>query len=155
MLLIHSRRAARETLDGHLVPLADQDRRLWDGTLIAEGQAIVRHCLQLYDQLLALTPSPIVALNRAVAVAELEGPSVALVLVEQLDLPGYHLFHAIRADLLRRLGRTAEAARAYETAIACTSNQAERNFLQRRLHGLRWGERSGATQQGGNRCRRS
>jgi RNA polymerase sigma-70 factor (ECF subfamily) len=188
MLLIHSRRAARETLDGHLVPLADQDRRLWDGTLIAEGQAIVRHCLvvgrpgpyqvqaainavhsdapsssvtdwwqilQLYDQLLALTPSPIVALNRAVAVAELEGPSVALVLVEQLDLPGYHLFHAIRADLLRRLGRTAEAARAYEAAIACTSNQAERNFLQRRLHGLRWGERSGATQQGGNRCRRS
>ena len=67
--------------------------------------------LRLYDQLLAVTPSPVVALNRAVAVAEVDGPAVALVLVDGLDLGGYYLFHAIRADLLRRLGRRAEANR--------------------------------------------
>jgi RNA polymerase sigma-70 factor, ECF subfamily len=87
--------------------------------------------LQLYDQLLALTPSPVVALHRAVAVAEVEGPDAALALVDGLDLGGYHLFHAIRANLLRRLGRTAEAAAAYEAAIARTDNAAERDFLRR------------------------
>ena len=92
-----------------------------------------RQILQLYDQLLALAPSPVVALNRAVAVAEVEGPAAALALVDGLDLGGYHLFHAIRADLLRRLGRNAEAAPAYEAAIARTENAAERAFLQRRL----------------------
>jgi RNA polymerase sigma-70 factor (ECF subfamily) len=86
----------------------------------------------LYDQLLALTPNPIVALNRAVAVAEVDGPQAALVLVDDLGLDGYHLFHAIRADLLRRLGRDAEAAGAYEAAIARTGNAAEREFLWRR-----------------------
>jgi len=87
--------------------------------------------LQLYDQLLALTPSPVVALHRAVAVAEVEGPDAALALVDGLDLGGYHLFHAIRAHLLRRLGRTAEAAAAYEAAIARTDNAAELDFLRR------------------------
>jgi RNA polymerase sigma-70 factor (ECF subfamily) len=87
--------------------------------------------LQLYDQLLSLAPGPVVALNRAVAVAEVEGPDVALTLVDGLDLGGYHLFHAIRADLLRRLGRNAEAALAYETAITRTENAAERALLQR------------------------
>jgi RNA polymerase sigma-70 factor, ECF subfamily len=87
--------------------------------------------LQLYNQLLALAPSPIVALNRAVAVAEVEGPDAALTLVNDLDLGGYHLFHAIRADLLRRLGRNAEAALAYEEAIARSENATERDFLQR------------------------
>jgi RNA polymerase sigma-70 factor, ECF subfamily len=86
--------------------------------------------LQLYDQLLALAPSPVAALNRAVAVAEVEGPEPALALVDDLDLDGYHLFHAIRADLLQRLGRDAEAARAYEAAIARTENRAERDFLR-------------------------
>jgi RNA polymerase sigma-70 factor (ECF subfamily) len=86
--------------------------------------------LQLYDQLLALTPSPVVALHRAVAVAEVEGPDAALALVDGLDLGGYHLFHAIRGHLLRRLGRTAEAATAYEAAIARTDNAAERDFLR-------------------------
>ena len=71
------------------------------------------------------------ALNRAVAVAEVDGPAAALALVDGLDLDGYHLFHAIRADLLRRLGRDAEAALAYEAAIARTENAAERDFLQR------------------------
>jgi RNA polymerase sigma-70 factor, ECF subfamily len=88
--------------------------------------------LRLYDQLLAVAPSPVVALNRAVAVAEVDGPAVALDLVDGLapaNLGGYYLFHAVRADLLRRLGRTAEAAAAYETAIAQAGNAAERGYL--------------------------
>jgi RNA polymerase sigma-70 factor, ECF subfamily len=92
--------------------------------------------LQLYNQLLSLAPSPIVALNRAVAVAEVEGPDAALNLVDGLDLASYHLFHAIRADLLRRLGRNGEAAVAYKAAIARTENAAERDFLQRSRQAL-------------------
>jgi len=92
--------------------------------------------LQLYDQLLALAPSPVVALHRAVAVAEVAGPQAALALVDDLALDRYHLFHAVRADLLRRLGRTAEAAEAYERAIDRTGNAAERHFLQRRRQEL-------------------
>ncbi|MGW5218548.1 RNA polymerase sigma factor [Nocardia sp. NPDC004085] len=95
--------------------------------------------LRLYDQLAALTPSPVVALNRAVAVAEVHGPATALALVDALPLAGYHLFHAIRADLLARLGRTEEAVAAYDAAIARTENAAERDFLTRRRAGL--GER--------------
>ncbi|MCR8579330.1 RNA polymerase sigma factor [Streptomyces sp. Isolate_219] len=169
MLLTESRRAARTSPDGDLVLLADQDRSRWDGTLVAEGQALVRRCLrrnrpgpyqiqaainavhsdaptaadtdwrqilQLYDQLLALDPSPVVALNRAVAVAEVEGPEAALALVDSLPLDRYHVFHAIRADLLRRLDRNAEAAAAYEKALARTDNTAERHFLQRSRQAL-------------------
>ncbi len=88
--------------------------------------------MRLYDQLLALDPSPVVALNRAVAVAEVDGPGPALALVDALDLPAYHLYHAVRADLLRRLGRRGEAAAAYDGAIARTDNAAERAFLRRR-----------------------
>jgi len=91
-----------------------------------------RQILALYDQLLALTPTPVVALNRAVAVAEVEGPEAALALVDGLDLDGYHLFHAIRADLLRRLGRDGEAALAYDAAIARAQNAAELAFLEGR-----------------------
>jgi RNA polymerase sigma-70 factor (ECF subfamily) len=87
--------------------------------------------LQLYDQLAALAPSPVVALNRAVAVAEVEGPEQALALVEALDLDGYHAFHAVRADLLRRLGRHTEAAGAYEAAIALADSAPERAYLER------------------------
>jgi RNA polymerase sigma-70 factor (ECF subfamily) len=90
-----------------------------------------RQILRLYDQLLAIAPSPVVALNRAVAVAEVRGPGAALAIVDGLDLDGYHLFHAIRADLLRRTGRTAEARAAYDAAIERTANQAERAFLRR------------------------
>ena len=169
MLLVESRRATRTTPAGDLVLLAEQDRRLWDRVLIAEGQAIVRQCLRrnqpgpyqiqaaiqavhsdaptavatdwrqilaLYDQLQALAPSPVVALNRAVAVAEVEGPEAALALVDGLDLGGYHLYHALRADLLRRLGRQAEAAQAYDAAIGRSENAAEREFLQRRRRAL-------------------
>ena len=92
--------------------------------------------LALYDQLLALAPGPVVALNRAVAVAEVEGPEAALALVDELDLDGYHLFQAIRADLLRRLGRGPEAALAYDAAIAVAGNAAERAFLEERRRGL-------------------
>jgi RNA polymerase sigma-70 factor, ECF subfamily len=165
MLLVESRRATRTSADGDLVLLADQDRSLWDRALIAEGQAIVRRCLeinqpgpyqvqaaiqavhsdarratntdwwqilQLYDQLLAIAPTAIVALNRAVAVAEVEGPGAALTIVDELGLDNYYLFHAIRADLLRRLGRSDDARQAYAAAIARTENTTERQFLERR-----------------------
>jgi RNA polymerase sigma-70 factor, ECF subfamily len=165
MLLTESRRVARTGQDGELVLLADQDRDLWDGALIAEGQALVRQCLRrnqpgpyqiqaaigavhsdatsaaatdwaqilaLYDQLLACSPAPVVALNRAVAVAEVSGPAVAIDLVEALSLDGYYLYHAIRADLLRRLNRNAEAASAYQAALDRVHNPAERAFLTAR-----------------------
>ena len=92
--------------------------------------------LQLYDQLLALAPGPVAALNRAIVVAEIQGPDAALDLVDDLDLGGYHLFHAVRADLLRRLGRSAEAAAEYDAAIARTQNAAERDFLRRSRQAL-------------------
>jgi RNA polymerase sigma-70 factor (ECF subfamily) len=92
--------------------------------------------LALYDQLMATAPSPVVALHRAVAVAEVQGPAAALVLVDGLDLDGYHLFHAVRADLLRRLGRDAEATQAYTAAAARTGNAAERAFLEGRRRSL-------------------
>ena len=95
-----------------------------------------RQILQLYDQLAALAPSPVVALNRAVAVAEVEGPQAALALVDGLSLRDYYLFHAIRADLLRRLGRGGEAALAYDAAIAHAGNAAERDFLRRSRQSL-------------------
>jgi RNA polymerase sigma-70 factor (ECF subfamily) len=94
--------------------------------------------LALYDQLMACAPSPVVALHRAVAVAEVTGPAPALALVDELDLSQYHVFHAIRADLLRRLARPDEAAQAYQAAIDHTGNTAERQFLaarRRRLPG--------------------
>jgi RNA polymerase sigma-70 factor (ECF subfamily) len=161
ILLLHARHAARMRGDGALVPLAEQDRGLWNASLIAEGQGLVRGCLrraapgpyqiqaaiqavhsegstdwrqvlQLYDQLLAIQPSPVAALNRAVALAEVAGPAAALCAVEALDIPGYHLVHAVRADLLRRLGRYAEAAEAYGVAGAGTANAAERAYLAAR-----------------------
>ncbi|MER5403012.1 RNA polymerase sigma factor [Streptomyces sp. NPDC002599] len=87
--------------------------------------------LQLYDQLVRLAPSPVVALNRAVAVAETEGPEPALALVDRLDLDGYHAFHAVRADLLRRLGRHTEAVQAYDAAITLSGSAPERAHLER------------------------
>ncbi len=95
-----------------------------------------RQILQLYDQLASIAPGPVVALNRAVALAEVEGPAAALVLVDGLDLNGYHLFHAVRANLLRHLGRNAAAAAAYEAAIARAENSTERDFLLRSLRAL-------------------
>ncbi|WP_275412145.1 RNA polymerase sigma factor [Sphaerisporangium rufum] len=94
----------------------------------------------LYDRQMAVAPGPVVALNRAVAVAEVAGPAAALDLVDGLDLPGYHIMHAVRADLLRRLGRTAEAAAAFTAAIERTGNEVEREFLRARRAGLARGE---------------
>ncbi|MBP2324389.1 RNA polymerase sigma-70 factor (ECF subfamily) [Kibdelosporangium banguiense] len=165
MLLIEARRAARTGPDGGIVLLADQDRSQWDDDLLAEGMAIVRDCvrrnqpgpyqiqaainavhsepptdwtqiLQLYDQLYALTPTPVVALNRAVAVAEVDGPAAALVLVDELRMDKFHLFHAIRADLLRRLDRIEEALQAYDSAIDRASNSSEREHLRRKRENL-------------------
>jgi RNA polymerase sigma-70 factor, ECF subfamily len=92
--------------------------------------------LLLYDQLMAIAPSPVVALNRAVAVAELEGADRALRLVDEIELPHYHLFHAVRADFLRRLGRSADAATEYQIAIEKCANKMERDFLVRQYRSL-------------------
>ena len=163
MLLTDARQHARATPEGGLVPLAEQDRDRWDRTLIAEGHELVRRCLRrdqpgpyqlqaaiaavhtdgdrtdwwqilaLYDQLMDVALSQIVALNRAVAVAEIDGPDRALALVDALDLRDYHVYHAVRADLLHRLGRDRDAALAYREAAALTSNVAEQTYLRRRL----------------------
>jgi RNA polymerase sigma-70 factor, ECF subfamily len=162
LLLTEARRPARVGPSGELVTLSAQDRSLWNRELIAQGHDLVRRCLRrdrpgpyqihaainavhtdgpatdwpqvlaLYDQLVRLTPTPIVALNRAVAVAEVHGPAQALASIESLDLPGYHLLPATRADLLARLGRSAEAHAAYDEAIALVTNDTERTFLQDR-----------------------
>jgi RNA polymerase sigma-70 factor (ECF subfamily) len=84
----------------------------------------------LYDQLLAIAPTPVVALNRAIAIGEMHGPAAALALVDELDLDTYHPFHATRADLLQRLGRTAEANAAYRRAADLAPTDAEREFLR-------------------------
>ena len=88
--------------------------------------------LRLYDQLLVVAPTPVVALNRAVAVAEVDGPRAALAEVDALDLEGYHAYHAVRAELLRRLGRDDDADAAYAAAIERTDNAAELAFLRSR-----------------------
>ncbi len=162
LLLTEARRPARVGTSGELVTLADQDRALWNRELIAEGHDLVRRCLRrnlpgpyqiqaainavhtdgpatdwlqvlaLYDQLLEQAPTAIVALNRAVAVAEVHGPEAALAAVEALDIPGYHLLPATRADLLARIGRTDEARAAYDDAVALATNDTEREFLEAR-----------------------
>jgi RNA polymerase sigma-70 factor (ECF subfamily) len=169
MLLTESRRRARVAADGTMLRLAEQDRTLWDGVLIAEGQSLVRACLRrnrpgpyqlqaaiaavhsdatsiattdwtqvlaLYDRLYASAPTPVVALNRAIALAEVDGPAVALAVVDGLHLDTYYLWHATRADFLERLGRTAEAGTAYDNAVAGTANEAERALLARRRDAL-------------------
>jgi RNA polymerase sigma-70 factor, ECF subfamily len=95
--------------------------------------------LELYDQLMTIAPSPVIALNRAVAVAETNGADRALQLVDAIDLPQYYLLHAVRADLLRRLGRTADAASAYQMALEKCENAKERAFLERQYQSLRRG----------------
>lgn len=170
MLLTEARRAARTDAEGNLVLLADQDRRQWDHGHIAEGQALVRHCLRhnrpgpyqiqaainavhsdaptasatdwrqilaLYDQLMVVAPTPVVALNRAVAIAEVHDPQTALDLVDALDLPGYHVYHAVRGALLSRLGRTAAAVEAYDRAADRAANSIEAAHLRRTRDALR------------------
>jgi RNA polymerase sigma-70 factor (ECF subfamily) len=164
MLLQESRRAARVDSEGRMVLLEDQDRSLWDQAKIAEGVELVERALRLgpagpyqiqaaiaalhaqdsadwrqiaalYEELLRIWPSPVVALNRAVAVAMSEGPEKGLSLLVEID--GYYLYHATRADFLRRLGRGAEAAEAYRRAIELTENNVEREYLKGRLREVR------------------
>jgi RNA polymerase sigma-70 factor, ECF subfamily len=92
--------------------------------------------LEIYDQLMSVAPSAVVALNRAVAVAEVHGVAHALQLVDAIDLPKYHLYHAVRADFLRRIGRTADAASAYRLALDNCDNKKERDFLMRQRQSL-------------------
>jgi RNA polymerase sigma-70 factor (ECF subfamily) len=165
MRLHDSRRDARVDAGGRLVLLEDQDRSRWDRAAIAEGSGLVERALALggdgpyvlqafiavehvrvggpdwvrvagaYDRLLAIQGGPVIALNRAVAVAMAHGPEAGLALMDQLadELDGYHLFHSARADMLRRLDRLPESAAAYERALAVAENPVERAFLQRRL----------------------
>jgi RNA polymerase sigma-70 factor (ECF subfamily) len=170
MLLQDSRREARTTPDGDLIPLEEQDRTLWDRRRIAEGISLVRRALSqagfgpytiqaaiaavhaqapsvaatdwaqivgLYDLLLRMVSSPVVELNRAVAVAMHDGPQAGLLLVDGIlargELDGYHLAHAVRADLCRRLGNATEARASYERALGLAEQGPERRFLARRL----------------------
>ena len=165
MLLHHSRRDARVDERDELVLLEEQDRTLWRASEIEEGAALAAsvswegpYALQaaiaaehvapqtrwarvaaLYARLGELTPSPVIELNRAVAVAMSEGPEAGLLEIDALEdgrLDDYHLFHAARADLLRRLGRAGEARSAYTRARELTGNRAEQAFLDRRLREL-------------------
>jgi RNA polymerase sigma-70 factor, ECF subfamily len=162
MLLHDARRDARLGGNGEIVLLADQDRSRWSRARIDEGTRVLERALShgragpyqlqaaiaalhledetdwpqivaLYGELERLLPTPIVALNHAVAVAMAEGPERGLELVERIDLPDYHLLHAARADFLRRLGRNEEAAGAYRDALALDMNAGDRAFLERRL----------------------
>jgi RNA polymerase sigma-70 factor, ECF subfamily len=165
MLLHDSRRAARFR-DGELIRLADQDRDLWDRGQIAAGQAELERALALrghgeyvvqaaiaslhteeprdwpqiaalYGELAALTGSPVVELNRAVAIAEAEGPQAGLEIVDALPLQQYRYLHSTRAELLRRLGRIDEARAEYAAAIADFEDSPERRLLEQRMGELR------------------
>ena len=173
MLLHDSRRDARTDADGDLVLIDEQDRSLWDGAKIAEGNALAeralaapevgRYALQaaiaavhatapgvaetnwseivrFYDLLMQAAPSPVTELNRAVAVAMRDTPAAGLrevdAILERGELRDYHLAHAARADLCRRLGRIEEARASYERALALAGQEPERRFLERRLREL-------------------
>ena len=164
MLLHDSRRDARWR-DGDLVLLADQDRSLWDVDEIARGRAALdcaaalggrgpyvlqaaiaaqhvepapdqRHIAVLYGELARLTDSPVVQLNRAVAVAEVEGPEAGLRIVERLDLDGYRYLHTTRGELLERIGRPEDARDAYRVALDLAHDDADRRLFDRRLREL-------------------
>jgi RNA polymerase sigma-70 factor (ECF subfamily) len=165
LMLLGQARSAARFQGGELVLLDDQDRSLWDQTQIEEGRAGLECALALhgsglytiqaaiadlhlreprdweeiellYQRLEHITSSPVVAMNRAIAVAELEGPQVALALLDHLELRDYRYYHSTRADLLRRLGRDDEARVAYARALELTRPGPEQRFLEGRLAGL-------------------
>ncbi|MEB3033878.1 RNA polymerase sigma factor [[Mycobacterium] nativiensis] len=174
MLLHDSRRKAR-IIDGQIVPLAEQDRSLHDQSKVDAGRTALDHALALrvtagpyvlqaaiaslqcepridwpevvalYERLEELTGSPVVALNRAVAIAEAGDPGHALDLIDSLELGDYRYLHSTRAELLRRLGRTEQAQRAFEHALRFAATDPERRFLQRRLSELRTPTNDGAS----------
>jgi RNA polymerase sigma-70 factor (ECF subfamily) len=162
MMLLHDSRREARFRNGDLVLLADQDRSLWDAEQITDGRTALDRALTLggrgpyvvqaaiaslhadeprdlpqiaalYGELARLTDSPVVELNRAVAVAEADGPEAGLRIVDQLDLEDYRYLHSTRGELLRRLGRTEEARDAYRRALALVHDDAERRLLERRL----------------------
>jgi RNA polymerase sigma-70 factor (ECF subfamily) len=165
LMLLHDSRRAVRFRDGELVLLADQDRALWDGGRIAEGRAVLDRALALrgrgpyvvqaaiaalhaddptdwpqiaalYGELARLSGSPVVELNRAIAVAEADGPAAGLALLDGLALEDFHYLHAARAELLHRLGRDDESRAAYERALGLVHDEAEARLLRRRLSGL-------------------
>ncbi len=171
MMLLHDSRRDARFRDGDLVLLADQDRSLWDAEQIAAGRAVLDRALALggrgpyvvqaaiaslhaeaprdlpqiaalYGELARLTDSPIVELNRAVAVAEADGPEAGLRIVDQLALDDYRYMHSTRGELLYRLGRTDEARAAYRRALALVHDDAERRLFERRLAELGTGNGS-------------
>jgi RNA polymerase sigma-70 factor (ECF subfamily) len=162
LMLLHDARRRARFRDGELVLIADQDRTLWDSAQIGEGQAVLDRAIALrgrgpyvlqaaiaslhaddppdwpeiaalYRRLAQVTGSPVVELNRAIAVAEADGPEAGLAIVERLDLADYRYLHSTRAELLRRLGRHAEARGAYRRALELADDDAERRLLERRL----------------------
>jgi RNA polymerase sigma-70 factor (ECF subfamily) len=162
LMLIHDARRQARFREGEMVLLADQDRALWDQAQIERGRAILDRAIALhgrgpyvlqaaiaslhadephdwaqiaalYGELSRLTRSPIVELNRAVAVGESEGPQAGLEIADTLDLGDYRYLHSTRAELLRRLGRAGEAGDAYRRAIELTTDEAERRVFERRL----------------------
>jgi RNA polymerase sigma-70 factor (ECF subfamily) len=162
LMLLHDARRAARLRDGQLVLLDDQDRTLWDEQQIGEGRQLLQHALTLghtgpylvqaaiaelhlhqprdwpqitalYDTLARQTRSPIVELNRAIAVAELNGPEAGLALLDRLELDHYRYYHSARAELLRRAGRDNEARHAYQGALNLAQTEAERRLLQDRL----------------------
>jgi RNA polymerase sigma-70 factor, ECF subfamily len=166
MMLLHDARRAARLRDGELVLLADQDRSLWDTTQTAQGRTVLdralalrgsgpyvvqaaiaslhvdeprdwRQIAALYGELARLTGSPVVELNRAIAVAEEQGPEAGLEIVDRLDLEEFRYLHSTRGELLRRLGRSDEARAAYGRALALVHDEAERRLLERRLSELR------------------
>jgi RNA polymerase sigma-70 factor (ECF subfamily) len=172
MMLLHDSRREARFRDGELVLLADQDRSLWDTEQIARGRVVLDRALALggrgpyvvqaaiaslhadeqrdwpqiallYGELARLTESPVVELNRAVAVAEAEGPHAGLRIVDQLALDDYRYLHSTRAELLYRLGRTEEALDAYRRALALVHDDAERRLFERRLAELATAAASG------------
>jgi RNA polymerase sigma-70 factor (ECF subfamily) len=165
MMLMHDARRAARFHDGDLVLLADQDRSLWDAARIEAGRAHLNRALALhgrgpyviqaaiaalhldeprdmpqiaalYGELARLTESPVVELSRAVAVAEADGPEAGLQIIDGLELDNYRYLHSTRGELLRRLGRTAEARDAFSRALALVDDEAERRLLERRLEEL-------------------
>jgi RNA polymerase sigma-70 factor, ECF subfamily len=165
MMLLHDARRAARFRDGELVLLADQDRSLWDAARIAAGRRMLDRAFALrgrgpyvvqaaiaslhldeprdlpqitalYGELSRLTDSPVVELSRAVAVAEADGAEAGLDIIDGLALEDYHYLHATRGELLRRLGRTAEAGDAYRRALALVHDEAERRLLEHKLEEL-------------------
>jgi RNA polymerase sigma-70 factor (ECF subfamily) len=162
LMLMHDARKAARLRDGQIIPLDDQDRARWDTQQIDDGRAVLRQAVArgrtgayllqaaiadlhlqeprdwpqiaaLYETLARLTQSPIVEMNRAIAIAEIDGPEAGLAIIDRLDLDHYRYFHSTRAELLRRAGREGEAHESYRRALDLAQTEPEQRFLANRL----------------------